>query len=283
MKNFSIWSHTLVKNEDRYVWYSVMSVIEYMDKMLIWDTGSTDNTIQILEYIQKKYPKKVEVKKLKDISIEEFPQVRQRMLEETRSDWVFILDGDEVWWDDSVKQITDFINAHGSSFESIISRYINVVGDIYHYQEEAAGRYSIDEHKGHVTIRAMNRAIPGLKVDKPHGQQGFFDKNGILIQYRDYNKRKYIPEIGYMHFTHLPRSTKRESEANVPKRLMKYKHEIGIPFPKDFYYPEVFFRERPSFVDSVWSKSNWIFKLRGYASYPFRYINRRIPNASSGY
>ncbi|MCS7091834.1 MAG: glycosyltransferase [Patescibacteria group bacterium] len=279
----SIWSHTVVKNEDRYIWYSLMSVIDYVDRMLVWDTGSTDKTIDIIRHIQKRFPKKLDFVEVGDVSIDEFTHVRQQMLEQTKSDWVLILDGDEVWWDDSIKRITDLINSHGHLFESIITRYVNVVGDIYHYQEEAAGKYSIDEHKGHVTIRAMNMSIPGLKVDKPHGQQGFFDKNGILIQYRDYNKRKYIPELGYMHFTHLPRSTRRESEANVPKRLMKYKHEIGISFPKDFYYPEVFFRERPEIVDSVWRKMDMQFFLSSLIQTPLRKIKRRIYEGKGGY
>lgn len=279
----SIWTHTIIKNDDKYVWYSLMSVIDYVDKMLIWDTGSSDNTLEILKIIEKKFPRKVEVHELGDVSIDEFTQVRQSMLETTKSDWVFILDADEVWWDESIKRIIDTINAHGHSLESIITRYINLVGDIYHYQEEKAGKYSIDEHKGHVTIRAMNMSIPGLKVDKPHGQQGFFDKDGILVQYRDYEKRLYIPEVGYMHFTHLPRSGSMEGSAKVPKRLMKLKHEIGLEFPKDFFYPEVFFRDRPDIVDSVWSKMDSRFYFSSLVQTPLRQIKRRIYDGKSGY
>ena len=47
----SVWVHTLVKNEERYIWYSVMSVIDYIDKILIWDTGSTDKTVDIIKEI----------------------------------------------------------------------------------------------------------------------------------------------------------------------------------------------------------------------------------------
>ena len=46
-----IWAHTLVMNEDRFIWYAVMSVIDYVDKILIFDTGSTDGTVRIIKGI----------------------------------------------------------------------------------------------------------------------------------------------------------------------------------------------------------------------------------------
>ena len=48
-----VWAHTLVKNEERYIWYAVMSVIDWVDKILIWDTGSTDKTVEIIKEIEK--------------------------------------------------------------------------------------------------------------------------------------------------------------------------------------------------------------------------------------
>jgi hypothetical protein len=53
MRRLKITAHTLVKNEARFVWYSVMSVIEHVDKILLWDTGSTDGTKEILKKISK--------------------------------------------------------------------------------------------------------------------------------------------------------------------------------------------------------------------------------------
>jgi glycosyltransferase involved in cell wall biosynthesis len=279
----TIWTNTLVKNEDRYVWYAVMSVINHVDKMLIWDTGSTDCTLPILHELQKLYPRKIELNELGDVSIESFTEVRQQMLESTKSDWVIILDGDEVWWKDSITKLINLINIEGNELETIITRYVNVVGDIYHFQDEKVGRYEIDEHKGHVTIRAINMTIPGLKVDKPHGQQGFFDENGMLIQYREYEKRGYIAEPGYMHFTHLMRSTNHSANSAVPKRAMKLKHEIGNEFDLDYFYPEVFFENRPDLVTSVWEKMSSDFYVRSIFETPLRKIKRKLFKGKSGY
>ena len=54
-----VWANTIIKNEDRYIWFSVMSVINYVEKLLIWDTGSTDRTVDIIKLIITKYPKKI--------------------------------------------------------------------------------------------------------------------------------------------------------------------------------------------------------------------------------
>ncbi|KKR11163.1 MAG: Glycosyl transferase family 2 [Candidatus Woesebacteria bacterium GW2011_GWA1_39_21b] len=68
-----IWAHTLVRNEERYIWFSVMSVINYVDKILIWDTGSTDNTVSIIREIKKKYPEKIDFKKVGKVDAQKNP------------------------------------------------------------------------------------------------------------------------------------------------------------------------------------------------------------------
>ncbi len=277
-----IWGHTLVKNEEKYVWFAVMSVINYVDKIMLWDTGSTDNTYKILTKIKNLYPSKVELKQVGEANPEKYTGIRQKMLEETKADWVFIVDGDEVWWDSSISELINTINKN-EKIESIVTRYYNLVGDIYHYQEEHAGMYQIDNHKGHLTIRAMSMRVPGLHLEKPHGTQGFFDKTGVLIQNRSIDRRLYIEKPGYMHFTNLPRSRSRAEDLQVPKRGQKLKYEIGTPFPLDFYYPEVFFKPKHDLVTSPWVNMDSNFKQRAQMQTPFRKLKRRIIHNKVGY
>jgi glycosyltransferase involved in cell wall biosynthesis len=278
----SIWVHTLVKNEEKYLWYAVMSVIDYVDKILIWDTGSTDKTIEIIKKLQKKHPRKIEFKEMGEVDIDEFTSVRQQMLDETKSDWVLILDGDEVWWDDSIRKVIDTIQKEGGNLETIVTSYYNIVGDIYHYQEKKAGRYGIDGKVGHLTIRAMNRKIPGLHLENPHGTQGFFDGKGKLIQERSRDKRKSI-DAPFMHFTHMVRSSSLEKDLNVPKRKIKHKTEIGERFPLDFHYPEVFFKPKPKIVFSPWDKMEKNYYLKALVQTPLRKIKRRVIHGKVGY
>ena len=52
-RNYTITGHMVVKNEDRWIYYAIMSVIEYLDKLIIYDTGSIDHTKDIIKGILK--------------------------------------------------------------------------------------------------------------------------------------------------------------------------------------------------------------------------------------
>ena len=275
-----IWAHLLVCNEERYVWYAVMSVIDHVDKVLLWDTGSTDKTIRIIKEIKRLRKDKVELNLLGKVTPEEFTNVRQEMLNQTKSGWLIIVDGDEVWWDNAITKLTEIIRAHGDKMESVVSRYYNVVGDIFHYQEEAAGQYKIDGKVGHLTVRAINRKISGLCVLKPHGIQGFYDSSGNLIQQRGAKKRLHLDSVAYLHFTNMARSS---ADELVPKRALKLKYELGHLFPLDFYYPEVFFRSRPKIVPNPWIKMDRRFFIKSLVLTIPRKIKRRLIKGSTGY
>src|SRR3989344_7953645 len=278
-----IWAHTLVKNEERYLWYAVMSVIDYVDKILLWDTGSSDKTVEIIREIQKIKGDKIDFKEVGSVDPEQFTKVRQQMLEVTESDWFMIVDGDEVWWEESIKKVVNTIQTEDKSLETIVSPYYNVIGDIFHYQEERAGRYKIDNKEGHFNIRAIKRGIEGLHFDKPHGQQGLYDQDEILIQERSKEYRIFI-DAPYMHFTNMIRSSSRKDDLNVPKRSQKFKHEIGLNFPKNFYYPEVFNLSKPSFVSYPWDKMNSKYIVRSKIETILKKIKRNIlPNIKVGY
>ena len=277
-----LWSHTLVRNEERYIWFALRSVVDHVDKMLVWDTGSDDNTVNIIKEFKKIYPKKVEFKEVGNVDSRTYTQKRQEMLERTRSDWFMILDGDEVWWKDSIETTVSIIKKHGKDLDSIVNPYFNLVGDVFHYQSESAGQYQIDDRKGHVTIRFMNRIIPGLYTSKPHGQHGYFDKDDVLIQDRDKKRRKHL-DAPFMHFTHMLRSSSWQQDQSVIKRDIKFKYELGKTFPKDQYYPEAFFIEKPSFVPTPWKKRDFNYLNTAGLMHIPKIVKRKLWKGSSGY
>lgn len=276
-----IWGNTIVKNEDRYLWFAVKSVIDYLDKILIWDTGSNDKTVQIINLLQKEYLKKIEFIKYGYVDAYKFTKARQEMLDQTKSDWFVIVDGDEVWWEDSIKKITETIQKKGEKLDLIVVPHYNIVGDIYHYQEETGANYKIDNRKGHINIRAINRKIPGLHFDKPHGQQGLYDGENNLIQERS-GERAFV-EAPYLHFTHMIRSSVKNFDEKVPKREPKFSFELGIPFPKNFQYPEVFYNSKPDIVPSPWQKMPRGYFFTSLLTTPFKKFKRRFVKKKIGY
>lgn len=275
----TIAAHCLVKNEERFLWYAVMSIVDYVDEVFLWDTGSTDNTKKIISEIKNVKGGKIKTRFIEGITPESFPEVRQQMLDETKTDWFFVVDGDEIWWEDGISQVVSVIQDEGSKLESIVTPTINLIGDMYHKQEEGAGQYRLAGRKGHLSMRAINRSISGLSSSNPHGTWGWVDGEGKMIQNRSADKVKFV-DFPYLHTSFLRRSGKDEG---VMKRKKKLKYEIGDRLPKDFYYPEVFFRPRSLVVPNVWESMSGGFKRRAMLQTPLRKLKRRIMPAGVGY
>jgi hypothetical protein len=273
---------TLVKNEAKFIWYSVMSVLPYVDQIRIWDIGSTDNTRSIIEKILE-LPESAGKVFFEDTPMDIFDEeeARQHMLDQISTDWFIVVDADEIWWNDSIEKVIDLIQEKGDELESIVVPVILPVGDIFHRQLESAGRYKFGSHVGHYNLRAIKRSIPGLHSEGSHGVWGWVDGDGKMIQDRDHKKIGFV-DAPYFHATHLERAGDGK-DSDVVKRKMKMKFELGQPFPKDFFYPEVFFRNKPEIVDSPWKNMNASFKFRAFFETPLRKIKRRIWWGKAGY
>ena len=94
---------------------------------------------------------------------------------------------------------------------------------------------------------------------------------------QDREEKSLFVNAPYLHATFLQRSLEFLKDRDVPKRARKLKYELGIPFPSDFYYPEVFFRERPAVVPSVWQKRGFKYLVRSAFETPPKKLKRRLP------
>lgn len=273
-----IWAHTVFKNEERWLWYSVNSVINHVDKLLLWDTGSTDKSWEIAKLLKEKYQDKIDLKQYGEVNPETFMQVRQKMLDETKADWFLIVDGDEIWWEKDIKELIKNIKDDKKS-ESIVVRNINLIGDIYHHFGEDAGKYRFGNLIGNYALRAIRRDIKGLCSVGNHGVWGWSDGQK---QIQDRNTYKFV-DVSYLHTTFLPRGDNRTNDLKVPKRAKKLKYEIGISTPKDYYYPEVFFKDKPDFVKSPWERMDGKYILRAIVETPLKKFKRRFKSEKVGY
>ncbi len=265
-----IWAHTIVYNEENFLWYAVKSIIDYVDKVLIWDTGSTDQTWQIIKKLKKDYADKIEIKQVGRVSREQHTQQRQKMLEGSKCDWILLLDGDEIWWRESIKKLVGTINRQDYKLNAIVVPFFNAVGDIYHYQSQSAGEYKLLGRRGHLTIRAINRRIPRLHLDKPYGQEGFFDGANHLIQEGNQKKILFL-DAPFLHLTHLKRSGRNRGQD-------KLKYDLGISFEKNHIYPEVFNNPPPLNIPSPLTKRSLKYEFIAMLKFPFTWLNRKVKN-----
>lgn len=245
-----IVAHTLVKNEEGFIWFAINSVIDYVDKIMVWDNGSADRTVEIVKSIKNS---KIKFKDVSDLR----PEIaRQKMLEESKDfDWIFILDGDEIWFESSIQYLVSTIQ---SNINCVVVPNYMLIGDVFHYQEEKAGRYRIAGRVGHYNVRAV-RNVSGLHVEGIYPNEAYVTKEGIKVQDLPKDRILFLEDM-YLHASFLK----------------KRKYEIGEEFPKDFYYPEVFFKNRPSFVLSPWKRMSVGYKFRASFETPLKKIRRRL-------
>lgn len=270
----TIWVHTLVRNEERFVWFAINSVIDYVDKILIYDLGSTDKTVEIIKTIKSSKIILKELPRNKDMI--ELGQRRQQMLEETKADWILILDGDEIWPNKSIEKLISTIEKNPGK-DCIVVPTFMLVGDMFHYQEEAAGEYKIVDRKGHFNVRAINMGIPGLHIETHKNDQGlfregYFDKTRKLIYERGESKLLFV-NTPYLHASHLRRSSR---DGEVFERPMRFKYELGISFPNDFKFPSVFFKKYPNTIEDPLKKMSLKYKIPAFIQTPLKKIKRRL-------
>jgi len=212
----------LVKNEEKFVWFAINSVLDWVDEILVWDTGSTDKTLEILQEINDPKLKVVKMGAQTDSGI---TLLRQQMLERSNCDWLMILDGDEIWSQQALREAKGQMS---KDYSILVNPVKMLIGDIYHYQEEEAGRYAIRGRVGHYNIRFVKRNIPGLHFSEDYGSEGFRDVDNQRIQ--DSDAKIFFMKNPYLHASHLRRSSQDSK---------KYKFELGRPFPRFCLGPDL--------------------------------------------
>ena len=255
--------HLLVKNEENFVWYSINSVLPFVDKIMVWDNNSTDNTVAIINTIKSP---KIIFEEHSALTREEVGHLRQEMLEKTPEgfDWLLVLDADEIWSTESINKVIDYISMN-SQTESVVTHTYNLVGDIYHRLPEKFGEYKFLDMEGNLAVRFINLSIPGLHASSPYGQEGYFDNNDLPIQER---RGLVFVNTEYFHATHLIRSSKNKEVFDRTRKLKYYLGETN----QSSKIPEVFYAPRPSTVSTVTGHMNFIQIVRAYVETQLRNI-----------
>ena len=206
----TITAHCLVKNEENFVGYAIKSVINFVDKVLIFDTGSTDKTVEIIKQLLALYPDKIIFEEKGSSDKMRHTALRQEMVDRTNTDWFMILDGDEVWTDRAMEEALKAINT--GMYDGIKSNFYECVGDVYH-------RHFRDSY---TTARFV-------KLGEVQWGGGFNEDNFYTKKGEEFFKTKnvFLLENKFWHLTHLVRSSKdyfdySSGGLRVGKRVLTY-------------------------------------------------------------
>ena len=273
MKN-SLTVHCVVKNEGRWIWFAINSILDIAEKILVYDTGSTDKTVEIIKTIKSR---KIIFEEKGKVDAKGLTQLRREQLVMTKTEWFLILDGDEIWPERTKKELAANLKSVTKSDWGMVVRAWNLVGDFYHYHPESV-RYhwpfAPKGYKGWANLRILREsAVSDIKGDYP--LEAYCDEDGIPIQ--NYGQKHLVfLKNRYFHTTYLRRSDTRGRDKSILNRFKKSKMELGISFPKNFKYPEVFDKKHPSIVLSPWEKRSNLEYLVSLVRTPVKEARRRV-------
>lgn len=256
--------HMVVKNEEQWIWYGLQSVLPYVKKIIIYDTGSSDKTVEIIETFSDS---KIYLEKRGDVNPKQLAQLRNEQIEQTSTEWFLLLDGDEVWPENTLRELEEVIKTSSKKTHGIVVKARIPVGDLFHYQSEIAGKYKLLGQVGHYNMRIYR------KNPKYHWEaiypftvyvEKYVDNQGISVQ--DRSDELFLLKKEYWHMTHL----KRSSIDSHGKR----KFEIGIRTAVEL--PTVFYKKHPPSVPDPWVHYSFLEWCFAFCLTPLLYFKRRL-------
>lgn len=244
-----ITAHTIIKNEEQWIWYAINSVIDFVDKIIIFDTGSTDQTVNIIKSIKNP---KIFFEEKGPVSPKKLVELRNEQIRNTKTEWFMLLDGDEVW---PKKSISKLIKVAPGNKIAVVVRTRNCVGDIFHHLPENRGEYKLLGMKGHLNIRVYKKS-PEYKWEGIYPLESYSNRSGSINNQDD---KLFFLDTYYWHLTHLKRSSVRKRQ----------KLEIGIKAKSD-EIPEIFYAKRPDFIPYPFTSYNILEKLLSWVVTPLK-------------
>ncbi len=257
----SLTAHCLIKNEENFIEYAVLSVIDFVDQILIFDTGSTDKTVHILKRIQKQFPDKVIFEEKGECDKIKHTQLRQEMLDRTNTEWFMVLDGDEVWTRRAMEEAVNLIKKN-KEIKCIITPFYLCVGDVFHAYP-VRKNFSMLGKKGFFTVRFFQKSH--VRWVGEYGVDTLVDSSNSLAFN---NSNSLFLKEKFWHLTHLERSSLQDDIfSSGGYRTLKLRETyflIGRKIQEDI--PEVF--------DSIFIKKNKLFFLKSLINFIIWSIRR---------
>lgn len=257
----------MVKNEDQWVRYSLLSILPYVDTVLVTDTGSSDHTVEAIQSIKSP---KIKLTQTRVNTASDVTRIREDQLKKTQTAWFWVVDGDEVYPEETAQEVISAINA--GKYEGVTVRRYDLLGDIYHRQKESVGSYNMFGQTGHLVLRALNlKKLKGLHLSGDYPLEGYYDNKGTAIVGHD-PALHYITNNYLYHAMYLKRSS---LGGNLPMfNRGKYKIELGIPIYS--VTPVVFDTPKKSWENDPKSHRSLLYTWLATLITPIKNIKRKI-------
>lgn len=259
--------HTIIKNEDRWIWYALQSVLPYVEKIFVYDTGSTDKTLEIVKSIKSS---KIIVQERGEVDKEGLTKLRMEQLEKTETEWFLILDGDEIWPKMEISKSLDLVKNSPKNTVALIHKVRNSIGDIFHYLSEETGHYQIAGYQGNLNIRFIKKTS-SMKVTGTYPLEFYEDDNGPI---QNQENNLIYANSWYLHTSFLNRSSKVKNKVSGSFGKNKlWQKGLKMDFNE---LPEVFNLEVPKIVDKPFKKRGLKYDILANVLNPVFLLKRKI-------
>jgi hypothetical protein len=243
LKHYSdgITAHFVVKNEEIWIWYAIMAVIDHVDKVLICDTGSKDNTIAIIKSIKSDKIELIERGELNGRDFyDAFTDWKNELIDMTKTKWWVCIDADEVYSTSGFKMMKDLLPTVPEQYSTLACKMKFFVEHLHRVSaEQVTWRYAFVRTGAH-------RWVLGYGDEKLGNPQPI--KEQRLAHW--YNNEGW--EFDCFHTTFLKR-TNLDKDDTYQRAHRKIRCETGKLYTGMYGYsgpyPEVFYRKDvPSLV-----------------------------------
>jgi glycosyltransferase involved in cell wall biosynthesis len=228
-----------IKDEEQYIVPSVMSVAQYVDQVVVIDTGSTDSTVRLIEEKVLPHCNNVELHHF-EADYYNLSDAMNHAVSLCTSDYLLRVDGDEVFPDDSIKLIADTV--HGFFYNDVEAIDIPILDmitptecfireepvqlrvlrkDLSVY-EGSVWQLNVDQKKYYNRIR-LNAPFMHYKMLRT-------DESGMLD--RDRYVRRHIA-VNMQRYGKSEEDARRDSEESyqcfINERVGKEKFRVDVP------------------------------------------------------
>jgi glycosyltransferase involved in cell wall biosynthesis len=233
-KRPTITAHCIVKNEEVYIKAAVMSVLPHVDKMIIFDTGSTDATPGILADIYEKYSKKIHYEKKGLVDKQGHTKLRDEMIKMTNTDWIMLLDGDEIWDKSQIENVVEELSYQPDyKYLGLVSYHLLTV-NLNYYTERGHFVFPWGMHN-QLTPRFLRNV--GIEFKGEYLGEELLLKNKKI---KKLQKHYFVSTSFYYHLSKLPRSSKdnevwerrKPGYSNYAKALVKFFAKRNYTYPQ---------------------------------------------------
>ncbi len=232
MEKLPVTLQMIVKNEEQFVWYALASVLPYVPRAIIYDTGSSDKTVLLIKNVISRNPDTIiKFKECKISKATDITQLRQSQLRQTTTPWFLLVDGDEIWTKGQLLKLLSLSQALSKNKAAVVNYTRNCVGDIWHYLPDSFGKYTFLGKTGHFNIRLM-RNLP-FQIKDTYPNETYY-LSGTPINQQD--DKLYLSDAWYLHTTHLDRSSTPNKTFGRRKKI----YSLGVKFKK-IEIPEVIY------------------------------------------